>query len=63
VFVELDVSGLVNGWQAARVTATLPVHRVGKIGRALVDLAARGLPDRRREIGEHLTARLRTDAA
>jgi hypothetical protein len=62
VYLELDIAGLDDGWRPVRGTATVPADRVCEIGRALVDLAARGSADQRREIDEHL-ARLRTEVA
>jgi hypothetical protein len=62
VFVELDIAGLDDDPRPVRGTATVPAHRVGEIGRALVDLAARGSAEQRREIDDYL-ARLRTEAA
>jgi hypothetical protein len=61
-FVELDIAGLVDDWTPVHGTATVPAHRVGEIGQALVDLAARGAADQQREIDEHL-ARPRTEVA
>jgi hypothetical protein len=41
VFVALDIAGLDDGLRSIRGSATVPAHRVGEIGRALVDPAAR----------------------
>jgi hypothetical protein len=62
VYIELDIAGLDDGWRPVRGTATMPAHRAGEIGRALLDLAARGSADQRQEIDEHLVT-LRTEAA
>jgi hypothetical protein len=52
VFIELNVSGLMDDWMPIQGTATVPAHRAGEIGQALVNLAGRGSADQKAEIGE-----------
>jgi hypothetical protein len=56
VFVTLDIAGLDDGLRSIRGSATVPAHRVGGIGRALVDLAARqikAVPLTRHQFQDH----------
>jgi hypothetical protein len=39
VFIELNVSGLMDDWIPVGGTATVPADRAGEIGQILVDLA------------------------
>jgi hypothetical protein len=57
VFIELNVSGLLNDWTPVRGTATIPAHRAEEIGQALVDVARQGSADQHAEIADELARR------
>jgi hypothetical protein len=54
VFVDVEVSGLVDDWREVGGSARVPAHQAAEVGRVLVELAGRGCADQDREVAEVL---------